>query len=1199
MLTTALLFACGKDPAPPVATADASTTALERPTPANPPDRDHLVSTGEVRTAGATDKELEAARLGWKPTIPPNKTDVTAAPGVDVMEADKQNKVVVGAGELRFKVADHPDVATWEKGRVLVSGPADPGSSGKNPFGFARRVEKVEIVGDEVVVTTGAAALQEILHGEFQLEFDPATAREVEWKDFEQVAQWAASNLYTNTLPDLAYFPPRLRDDTTSVGELPPTNPGGDPFGCCVPKFISRAAGTLVSVVAPALNVVVNTAKDVGGAVVSGVKSGAGAVVSGVKAGAGAVKSVVSGAAARSFTAVNSIGEALAKKAKDFYQAVMPQSFGGTASLEPDFRFKDINLSIVKYQHQRTFNANGKLPFDAALSADANLTGTLSFSPKLSVGAEIPNPIAIGEKPPLRVWLDVSAQLEAGIMLDLALEATLSSAGGKAGSKLEEALAEKSEFAESVLNGFRKELFGNEDTKPAGNWKKTVFLSKPKVVTVFLGKVPVVMTGTFQIDIECGFEMKAQLDAEALLTSVHTFTYRAEYIQGTGIKQNPPEYNHYPQAQMKVLGAGEASVACSILPRINVFLYDTIGINAGIRASVIASAEYTSTCAADKATPDGEVELGLKAGIGIPVGARVQVPGSSWGGKGALEYGAEFGPIEIWNMEKEIWKASWDVPGLGYCTATCSNGKKGENEPETDLDCGGQCPTGCAQGKVCKVNSDCGADLFCVAGLCATSSCGDGVLSGDETDIDCGGSTCDPCKDGKVCGKDKDCAVGGCQFSSIGAGFVSIKTRVGVCVSDPCNDGQLSPGECGIDCGGKCKLCPAGAMCGEKAQCATAHSNGYQCTDSCRNLERDPYETDVDCGGATACVGCAPGKSCFDDRDCMGPDPKCTNGVCVLAAPRCGGFGERCCADNTCKDGLLCNGSACQCPADRGIVCGSACCGAGQLCLSGACVDPSTQCLTFSKERRDSCAPGMCPATCREILATNPKARSGVYSIQPDPSKEPFDVRCDMELDGGGWTLVGLEHAGTPVGTETGIMASLFAESGHPDDIAHADGRGFFGPRFSYTRRDYTHLRLKWCDPTAPKNLYQIFRTSEEIFADGARAENGTIKLSEFQSNDPVLNQQIPTPDSARFCRARTSTLFPGDTSWGVKGKDELNFGCGCNSGSWQGVGSYYGGTGGDKCTSCMCFGGGWSGTAGNGVKKGGISNHTFYLWIR
>jgi hypothetical protein len=875
----------------------------------------------------------------------------------------------------------------------------------------------------------------------------------------------------------------------------------------------------------------------------------------------------------------------------------MPKSFEGEATLDPEFEFNGIDLSIVKYDLKKVFNQSGNFPMEAAFSADSNLRGNINFSPKLSIGAEIPNPLAIGEIPPLRIWLDVSAALTAKLTLDLLLKASLTSAGGKAGSKLEEALGQLTDFAGPILNTFRKEVLGNKDVKPAGNWKKTVFLSKPKVKVIPLGKFPVVLTGTFQVDIDCGFELKAELNAEATLTSVHTFTYRAEYVQGAGITQKKPAYNHTPRTEVWVLGGGEASVACSVVPRVNVFLYDAIGLNAGFRGSLIASAEYESTCAANKTKPDGEVTLSLKAGIGVPVGARLQPPGTSWGGKEALDSGAEFGPLEIWNTEFDILEKSWDVPGLGYCTPTCTNGRKGDKEKETDIDCGGECPVGCDKGKTCKVNSDCASDLYCVAGVCADSHCGDGVLSGDESDVDCGGETCDKCQDGRFCDDAGDCASRSCKPGTYAVALVKIELP-GVCQADACTDGKRSEGECGIDCGGKCPLCPIGAQCGDASQCVTGQSNRYQCTDTCANLKVDGGETDLDCGGATACDRCGAGKRCNGASDCMTWAPLCTDGKCSAPPASCGAFGEACCAGNACGDGLMCNGKTCQCPADRGIACGNTCCAAGQMCEGGQCKDPAPTCLAFPTEVRETCAAGACLPSCRAILTARPGVPSGIYMIQPNSGQPPFEVRCDMSLDGGGWTLVGFEPAGAPEAKATGVMASLFAESGTADAIAKGTGPGLIGSRFGFSRGHYSHLRLNWCDPAAPKNLYQLFRTSEEIFADGARAANGTIALSEFQSNDATLNQQIPTPDSARFCRARTSTALPGDTSWGIKGADEQNFGCGCNSGGWSGVGSYYGGTG-AQCTVCSCFGGGWAGTAGHGVPKGGINRHALYVWIR
>lgn len=52
--------------------------------------------------------------------------------------------------------------------------------------------------------------------------------------------------------------------------------------------------------------------------------------------------------------------------------------------------------------------------------------------------------------------------------------------------------------------------------------------------------------------------------------------------------------------------------------------------------------------------------------------------------------------------------------------------------------------------------------------------------------------------------------------------------------------------------------------------------------------------------------------------------------------------------------------------------------------------------------------------SCRTILETGKSRGSGVYVIDPS-GNEPFDVYCDMEAAGGGWTLVAAQFESNPI----------------------------------------------------------------------------------------------------------------------------------------------------------------------------------------
>jgi hypothetical protein len=246
-------------------------------------------------------------------------------------------------------------------------------------------------------------------------------------------------------------------------------------------------------------------------------------------------------------------------------------------------------------------------------------------------------------------------------------------------------------------------------------------------------------------------------------------------------------------------------------------------------------------------------------------------------------------------------------------------------------------------------------------------SCNDGVRNGTETDVDCGGDACPLCRLGQSCNVDGDCV------SSYCAPFH-------ICTTIECFDGYKNGDETGVDCGGsRCPACPNGEGCRVNSDCITGYCNPSNiCViPECFDAVKNGSETGVDCGGPV-CQRCFNGEGCRVNGDCL-------SNYCTPA---------QLCQMADCSNGI-------QDGNESDIDCGGGCrpCQVGQGCRA------ATDCIT------GSCSGGTCVIedSCRSIKGRNAFVTSGVYQIDPDGSggaAPPFSVHCDMDIDGGGWTLI-------------------------------------------------------------------------------------------------------------------------------------------------------------------------------------------------
>ena len=289
---------------------------------------------------------------------------------------------------------------------------------------------------------------------------------------------------------------------------------------------------------------------------------------------------------------------------------------------------------------------------------------------------------------------------------------------------------------------------------------------------------------------------------------------------------------------------------------------------------------------------------------------------------------------------------------------------KALSDGETDVDCGGTCPQGCADGKDCLVGSDCASGVCETDAMgflkCVSPPCGNLEVSGLETCDDGNTASGDGCSD--TCQKEKgyncngpgkcvdidecaentdNCPVGtecentdGSFTCDCEPGF----TWDGMACVDGCGDGDLQAPEACDDgntdekdgCSANCTketgyFCMGEGpdSCVDIDECATMADNcldteicdndpgTFTCTCDqtiarvCDNVCTGILDDEYNCGDCD--VVCTPNKDCIKGVCCTKPADDLCNDVCTDTQSdenNCGDCGKVC--NGTCVTGTCC-----------------------------------------------------------------------------------------------------------------------------------------------------------------------------------------------------------------------------------------------------------------------------------------------------
>ena len=271
--------------------------------------------------------------------------------------------------------------------------------------------------------------------------------------------------------------------------------------------------------------------------------------------------------------------------------------------------------------------------------------------------------------------------------------------------------------------------------------------------------------------------------------------------------------------------------------------------------------------------------------------------------------------------------------------------------------------------------------------------------------------------------------------------------------------------------------------------------------------------------GGTGGVGGMP-DPCADANTRCNDSNECTQDVCNPANGMCShpnetngtscGFSGNpgICTAGVCEDAMLCADAATRCDDSN-------------ECTENVCNPPDGLCSNPNETNGTSCdfsgLPGVCTdgvcearilSTCAAILAEDPGATNGVYTIDPDQSgpNPPVDTYCDMTTDGGGWTQLYDQDVNIRPGT--GVLPTATWAAGVTNTAPNGGQFSILQLTSYFDQGDGYEFRIDWDDRT---NFIQ-WEQSENPFV-GRGTVSNIMKSPAYQLGCPASGGSGPDPD--------------------------------------------------------------------------------------